>query len=316
MRSTPAVTRPTARRWLVSSAATLALALALLLVQGVAPALASSPTPSSDRPIWALPQTGDLLSAFARNDFDEQDGSPEQVTSPDDPSRQAVQFTVPGGGERSEMRPRVPDQTEGTVQYYTYVARLPNEFPTEVDTWQLLLQWHQYGDSGSPPVAVEVRNNRLMLASEGGDLQDLGPLAAGDRIDLTLRIAFSRDPDTGSVDVWRDGNHVLAGYRPPSGTLVDSGNYMKVGIYRDTAVKETGRVWLEDLRAGPTLASVQSPESASSRIPAGSDPGTSAGSSGGSSSPSSGSLTWVAGALLVVVVGLAALSLRRRGARG
>lgn len=313
MRSTPAVPRHTTRRGLVGSAVAL-VGVLLVLLTGAAPAMASSPAPSSDQPVWSLPQSGDLLSAFTRNDYDEQDGSPSQVPSPDDPDKQVVQFTVPGGAQRSEMRPRIADQTEGTTQYYTYVARLPDEFPTEADTWQLLLQWHQYGDSGSPPVAVEVRDNRLMLAAEGGDLQDLGPVAAGDKLDLTLRISFSRDADQGSVDVWRDGNHVLQGYRPPSGTLLDGGNYMKVGIYRDTSIEETGRVWLEDLRAGPTLASVQSPDSTSGRIATDTDPGT--GSSGGGRSSSDETLTWVAGGLLLVVAGLAALSLRRRQTRG
>jgi hypothetical protein len=319
VRTRPAVPRTATRRGLVGAAAALVLAVGLVLVQGLptlgAPALASSPSPSSAAPIWALPQSGDLLSGFSRNDYDEQDGAPQQIASPDMPGRQAVQFTVPGGGQRSEMRPRVPDQTEGTVQYYTYVAGLPDEFPTEADTWQLILQWHQYGDSGSPPVAVEIRSNRLMLAAEGGDLQDLGPVAAGDRIDLTLRIAFSRDADQGSVDVWRDGNRVLQGYRPPSGTLLDGGNYMKVGIYRDTSIKETGRLWVDDLRVGPTLASVQSPDSASSRIPADSDPANSPSGSGGSSS-SGDALTWIAGGLLLVVVALAAVSLRRRRTHG
>jgi hypothetical protein len=315
VRSRPAVLRRTVRRGLVGAAVAVALGLGLVVAPGVAPASASSPTPSSNAPIWSLPQSGDLLSVFSRNDYDEQDGAPAQVPSPDDPSRQAVQFTVPGGGQRSEMRPRVPDQTEGTTQYYTYVAKLPNEFPAEVDTWQLLMQWHQFGDSGSPPVAVEVRQNRLMLAAEGEDLQDLGPVAAGDRIDLTLRIAFSRDPEQGTVDVWRDGDHVLQGYRPAAGTLIDQGTYMKVGIYRDTSVTETGRVWLEDLRVGPTLASVQSPDSASSRIPTDSDPANNP-SAGGGSSSSGDTLTWIAGGLLVVVVGLAVLSLRRRRTRG
>jgi MYXO-CTERM domain-containing protein len=89
---------------------------------------------------------------------------------------------------------------------------------------------------------------------------------------------------------------------------------MKVGIYRDTAVTETGQVWLEDLRVGPSLASVQSPDSASSRIPAESDPANNP-SAGGSSS-SGDTLTWIAGGLLVVVVGLAVLSLRRRRTHG
>jgi hypothetical protein len=315
VRSRPAVPRSTARRGLAGAAAALALALGLVVLSGVAPALASSPSPSASAPIWTLPQNGNLLAGFSRNDYDEQDGAPEQIASPDMPGHQAVQFTVPGGGQRSEMRPRIPDQTEGTVQYYTYVAGLPDEFPTEADTWQLIMQWHQFGDSGSPPVAVEIRDNRLMLAAEGGDLQDLGPVSAGDHLDLTLRIAFSRDADQGSVDVWRDGNPVLQGYRPPSGTLIDQGTYMKVGIYRDSSIRETGRLWLDDLRIGPTLASVQSPDSASSRIAADTDPANNP-SRGGGPSSSGDTLTWIAGGLLVVVVGLAVVSLRRRRTRG
>jgi hypothetical protein len=308
--SRPAHATSVIRRCLVGAAVAVALALGLTAAPGIAAASSPSPSPSAT-PLWAMPQTGDLLGAFTRSDYDEQDGSPQQVPSPDQPGLQAVQFTVPGGGQRSEMRPRIPWLHEGDVQYYTYVARLPDAFPTEADTWQLLMQWHQTADSGSPPIAVEVRNSRLMLATEGSDLQDLGPIAAGDRIDLTLRIAFSRDADQGSIDIWRDGNHVLPGYRPSGGTLVDDGSYMKVGIYRDTSIEETGRLSLEDLRAGPTLASVRSPDSASSRIPADSDPtGTPGGSSGSSSSGDT--LTWVAGGLLVVVVALAVVSLRRR----
>jgi hypothetical protein len=177
------------------------------------------------------------------------------------------------------------------------------------------MQWHHSADSGSPPVAVEVRDGRLMLAAEGSDLQDLGPVSGGDRVDLTLRIRFSQDADQGTVDVWRDGRPVLVDYRPSGGTLLDNADYLKVGIYRDTSIDAPGRLWLDELRIGPTLASVQTPDSASSRIAANTDPANNPSGRGGSSS-SSDTPTWVAGGLLVVVAALAVLSARRRRTRG
>jgi hypothetical protein len=287
-----------------------ALILAVSGVSAATPAVAATPPPG-DRPLWALPDSGDLLAGFRRNEYDEEDGSPRQTASPDRPDQQAVEFNLPGGDQRSEMQPRVPDEVEGTVQYYTYGALLARDFPTDASTWQVILQWHHQGDEGSPPVAVQVRDNRLMLAADGTDLQDLGPIAGGGRVDLTLRIVFSRDPELGTVDVWSNGQHVLQGYHPADGTLFDQSNYMKVGLYRDTSIEGPGHLWLDDLRVGPTLASVQTPDSASSRIPSDSDPANNP--SGSGRSPSSGdTLTWVAGGLLVVVVALTVVSLRRR----
>ncbi|MDD7966703.1 heparin lyase I family protein [Actinomycetospora lemnae] len=309
--------RPLRARRGRSGALAVVLALAALVVPLVAAPVATaetapgSPAPSGDRPLWVLPESGNMLAAFNRTEYNEQDGTPQQVASPDAPARQALQFTLEGGDTRTEVEPRVPQEREGDVQYYTYVAKLADDFPTDANTWQLLLQWHHQGDSGSPPVALQARGNRLMLAAEGEDLQDLGPLRGGDRIEVTMRIAFSRDPSRGAVDVWRGADHVLSAYRPEGGTLLDEANYMKVGLYRDDGIDEDGRLWLEDLRIGPTLASVRSPATASTAAPV-EDETTAA---PGSSSSSSGSLTWAAGALLVLVGGAAVLAMTRRRAR-
>ncbi|MEJ2888107.1 polysaccharide lyase [Actinomycetospora aeridis] len=314
MRRTHVATRGP-RRLLSARSGRLAVVLALLslLVPVLAaPVASAAPPPTDERPIWVLPESGDMLAGFGRSDYDEQDGTPRQVPAPEEPGRQAIEFTVEGGGQRSEMRPRIPDQVEGDVQYYTYGAQLAPDFPTDARTWQLLFQWHHYGDSGSPPVAVEVRENRLMLAAEGENLTDLGPVRAGDRVDLTLRIAFSRDPDRGTVDVWRDGRPVLEDYRPPGGTLLDGGNYMKVGLYRDTDVDEEGRVYLDDLRIGPSLASVQRPGSASSSIENATDPGEQP------ASPADGAsdvAPWIAAFLLLIVAGAAVAAVSRRRTR-
>jgi hypothetical protein len=291
----------------------------VLLPLGAVPAVAGAPgdgdpaaPPSAGaNPLWALPDDGDLLRAFDRSDYNEQDGVPQQVAAPDEPGRRALQFTLDGGDQRTELEPSISNQREGEVQYYSYVARLAPDFPTDVDTWQVLLQWHHEGDSGSPPIAVEVRGNRLMLAAEGEDLQDLGPARGGETIDLTMRVAFSRDPERGAVDVWRGSDHVMRAYRPEGGTMLDSGNYLKVGLYRDESIDETGRLWLDDLRVGPSMASVRSPDATTEAQPV-EDEDTATPST--PSSTASDVALWAAGGFLVLVV-LAAVTRARRGSR-
>lgn len=306
MPTTDAAGRGALRRRL-SRPGVLLVVVALLGLAGAAPALAAPPTTGSDQPTWAMPAGGDLFSGFNRNDYDEQDGAPRVTTSPDG-GRPALQFSLDGGDQRSELRPRTPDATEGNVIYYTYTARLADDFPVDVDRYQILLQWHHYGDSGSPPVALEVRGGQLAVSAEGEDLQELGPVRPGDRVDVTMRIVFSRDSDKGRVDVWRDGRQVLRGFKPSGGTLLDGGDYLKTGLYRSSSLKDGGaRLWLEDLRVGPSLASVRSQGSASANIPE-----AEAADAPEGSSDTSSTVVYVAGGLLVLVVLLGVLVLRGR----
>jgi hypothetical protein len=305
--TTDAAERGALRRRL-SRPAVLLLVLAVLGLAAAGPAMAAPPT-ASDQPTWTMPEQGDLLGAFNRNEYDEQDGAPRTETSPDDSAQQALLFSLDGGDQRSELRPRTPDVNEGDVTFYTYTARLADDFPVDVDRYQILLQWHHYGDSGSPPIALEVRGGRLVVTAEGEDLQDLGTISGGDRVDVTMRIAFSQDPERSRIDVWRDGRAALRGYQPADGTLLDAGNYLKTGLYRSSSLDDGGaRLWLEDLKVGPTLASVRSQGSASEAI---SENDTADDPAATSSSGSSTAL-WVAGALLAAVVLLGVLVLRGR----
>ena len=312
MRTHDAVGRSAVPRRPIALAVVLAALVALApgVFAGTATA-DSSPPSGADRPLWVLPNSGDLLAAFDRNDYNEQDGTPREVPSRSGSGQEALEFSLDGGDERTEVQPRIPMQREGDVQYYSYSAVLADDFPTDVTTWQLLLQWHHNGDSGSPPVAIEVRDNRLVLSAEGEDRQDLGPVRGGDRIDLTMRIAFSRDSDRGTVDVWRDGNRVLRDHRPPGGTLLDQSDYMKLGLYRSDSIDEPGRLWLEDLRIGPSLASVRSEESGSTVTDEDDPQSAPSDSDDGMLS----TVTWVAGGMLVLVLVLAALLVRSRRGR-
>ncbi|PVZ07979.1 polysaccharide lyase [Actinomycetospora cinnamomea] len=288
--------------------------VAAIVVAAVACLLAALPVltapaalADANAPIFSLPAQGDLLGEFERNDYNEQDGAPEQVAAPDMPGRQALRFTLEGGEQRSELLPRIPYQREGDLQYYAYSGYLAPDFPVDADGWQILLQWHQFSDEGSPPIAVEVRDGRLVLSEEGRAYQDLGPARPGAPIDLVLRIRFSEDPDEGVVDVWNAGEHVLQEFRPESGTLLDEGNYLKVGYYRSTSIDETGTVYLDDLRVGPTAASVGG--RATSNIPAGELETGPSPASDTSSTP----IVWLAVALVALVLVAVVIRLRRDG---
>lgn len=197
---------------------------------------------------WSLSQGGSPLSVVDRNSYDEQSGKPREVSGTAGAGR-AIEFTVPGGGQRSEVRPRVPRAIEGTVQDVTYRGRLARDFPADADGWQILLQWHQSSDEGSPPVAVEVNKGRLMLDNGENNQVEIGRVQAGDTVDLRLRVLFSKSRRTGTVDVWNAGRQVLAGYQPPEGTLqADGRNYMKVGLYRSDSIDQDGTVTVDDLQ--------------------------------------------------------------------
>jgi hypothetical protein len=196
---------------------------------------------------------GDFASHFVGNgDSGQVDGGAvPQITN----GGKSLTFAIPGGGERSESVPRLPEYHEGDDVWVHDVSTL-HDLPTGTNTWQLVLQWHQNGDNGSPPVALQAGGGRLRLANVGTDFQDLGPLGPDDTIDVVLHIHFSRSPDAARVDVWRDGVPKVTNYHPPQGTLLDGGDYMKIGLYRDPSISQDSSMTTSRLVVGPTDASI------------------------------------------------------------
>ncbi|MDL5154659.1 heparin lyase I family protein [Actinomycetospora termitidis] len=181
----------------------------------------------------------------------------------------AAQFTMPGGGTRTEIVPTTASFTEGQDRWFRFSFFLPTDFPTTVNTWQLLTQWKNDG-TGSPPLEITVRDGNLNLSGgyghpAGSKLfgQVLGPAVTGQKTDLVVHIFFSRDPAKGVVDIWNNGTQVLAGYKPAGGTLYPTssgtasvGSYWKMGIYRDSAITLPAKYTIESARIGNTRAAV------------------------------------------------------------
>ena len=121
---------------------------------------------------------------------------PQIVPNPDEPGRQAWRFTLGPGGKRAEVLPEGPGTrpTDGDVQWVRYSAVLDRGFPTTTDQWQLILQWHHDSPDGSPPLALQVTQGQLMMVAGGEDKKAIGPVAPGQRVDLVMRVVFSRTP--------------------------------------------------------------------------------------------------------------------------
>ncbi|TDQ58615.1 cutinase [Actinomycetospora succinea] len=206
--------------------------------------------------LWALTSgltgfqdsTGGNVEGGGRN--------PEEVESPNVPGRQVVKLEVPGGAKRSEVRPEEAQNIrEGQRLYFGYSAFLPEDFPVDTRDWQVIWQLHDGGSNTSPPVALEVVEGRLWLANVGDRVRDLGPVRAGQNLAVQMDIAF--EIGGGSVSVYRDGQQVLQDFRPPRGTMIDSFDYLKTGIYRHTdGPAEPATLFLNDLKIGDSLESV------------------------------------------------------------
>jgi hypothetical protein len=177
---------------------------------------------------------------------------------------------MPGGGTRTELVPTTADFVEGQDRWFRFSFYLPTSFPTQVASWQVITQWKNDG-TGSPPLEITVGNGNLVLEGgygyPGGSrkfTRVLGPATTGTRTDLILHVFFSRDPNKGTVDVWRNGTQVVSAYKPAGGTLYPTStastasldSYWKMGIYRDSAITEPAQYTIESAKSASTQAQV------------------------------------------------------------
>ena len=182
--------------------------------------------------------------------------NPQAVPSPNVPGRTVVKLQVPPGGKRSEVRPEEAQNIRaGQHLFFGYSAFLPADFPVDARSWQVIWQLHDGGTNTSPPVALEVVDGKLWLSNVGDRVRDLGPVSAGQNLDVQLDITFAQGG--GSVSVYRGGQQVLQDFRPPRGTMIDGSDFLKTGVYRDPNNGGGGAtLFLNDLKIGESLESV------------------------------------------------------------
>lgn len=129
----------------------------------------------------------------------------------------------------------------GSTRWYGFDLFVPQDFVTDTTglRWFTLTQWKGL-DSGSPPIALEIKNDHLDLGGATGR-QNLGPLKPGRWERITVGVHF-QPTSAGWVEVYRDGQQALPrtnrptmNWRTVDGKKVVDPGYLKQGIYRTSA---------------------------------------------------------------------------------
>jgi hypothetical protein len=151
----------------------------------------------------------------------------------------------------------------GSTRWYSFSIYIPPDFPEGTPTqWFDFVQWKGL-NTGSPPVAMEIRGSQFVLGGKNSD-QHLGSIDPGQWTHFVIGLHFSDRPTTGWATAYRDNtrvvNHVptqtMNDYTASSGATEVDPNYLKMGIYRSVTWTVTQVIYLSRMTIGKTLASV------------------------------------------------------------
>lgn len=184
------------------------------------------------------------------------------VRSPMAEGEHALRVTVRAGdvthaGTRNELVG--PAVREGEERWYRWRTLWPDDAPRSPH-WQLFVQWHHDGNDGSPPLAFHVRGDEVVM---GGVLRPgaptvvhwSAPLVRGVWHEFVLHVRWSADPRVGFLELWYDGARVFPLTHLPT-LFPGQGGYLKAGLYRHPAIRETQTVFHDGFVAGASRADV------------------------------------------------------------
>ncbi|EPX58126.1 F5/8 type C domain protein [Cystobacter fuscus DSM 2262] len=183
------------------------------------------------------------------------------VSSPARQGSYAIKVTVKQGdnpisasGNRNELV-KMTNEKEGDEYYYRWSTMFASDFPS-AKTWQLFTQWHQSGDSGSPPVEFYVNGETIYLRLQGSTVVWSTPLVRGQWQDFIFHVKWSSKSGTGFVELYRNGKLELP-KRYIATMYSGQTNYLKVGLYRNSTIAPTGVVYHDGWVQGRSLQDVQ-----------------------------------------------------------
>jgi hypothetical protein len=185
-----------------------------------------------------------------------------RVTDPAAQGRYAYAITTAHGdncdGERTELGQSNPSRAgfedrlfhEGDERWISFQVRLAPNFDVRVDTWRVIVQFHQpAGDLGPPPLALQVTNGDFALYKGDANVESGGTVpiwrapAHNDRwIRFTLHVKFSPDPAVGFVELFGNpGSGAVRALLPRTQTYTmkkDANGvavplHARIGIYRN-----------------------------------------------------------------------------------
>jgi hypothetical protein len=150
----------------------------------------------------------------------------------------------------------------GSTRWYGFDLFVPNDFVFDTTglQWFTFTQWKGL-DSGSPPIALELKNDHIDLGGASGR-QNLGPVKRGQWERIVVGVHFDPSND-GWVEVYRDGVQALGRTHRPtmnmrtvSGTSQVDPSYLKQGIYRSKAWQVTHVLYFGTMAIGESRDAV------------------------------------------------------------
>jgi hypothetical protein len=187
------------------------------------------------------------------------------VTAPIRQGRYAARFEVRAGdtpanttGTRAELIAEYDHgrkATEGQQRWYRWSTLFATHYPL-VELWQTFVQWKNDGP-GSPPLAMTVQGRQIRFSGgeqNGFQIYWRGPIRRGHWHDFVARVRWSPDPRSGLVALWHNGRrvvpptHTATMYRGADGRPI--ANYLKVGLYRHSAIRRTQVLYHDDVMVG------------------------------------------------------------------
>lgn len=188
-------------------------------------------------------------------------GRLQVVSSPVREGKHALRVEVRQGddpigasGNRNELVYSKVLEKEGNDRWYAWSTRWDPSFPS-VKTWQLFVQWHHTGSSGSPPLELYVYGEELRLRVDASTDVWKGTLSRGEWHDFVLHVKWSSDPKVGFVELWYDGAKALA---KTHGRTLFAGqeNYLKMGLYRNASIAPVGILFHDGMTIATDAADV------------------------------------------------------------
>ena len=179
--------------------------------------------------------------------------------------RYALKATVRQGddpigasGNRNELLYLSQEKTDSTW-FYKWSTLFPTDYPLD-DGWQVFAQWHHTGCCGSPPLEFYVRGEKMHMRVGGakGKVLWTAPLQRGDWHDFVLQVKWSPNAKTGFVQLWHNGDVAV----PKTYAATQFGkefNYLKLGLYRDDAIRPEASVYHDGFLMASTLEAVMPP---------------------------------------------------------
>ena len=215
------------------------------------PTTSAAPTAVADggTTLWSADFASAGLKNFRSTPWNNQGASSPTL------SGGSLNFSMPGGGKRSEVEPKFKALSEGDEYYFGFSVKLAPDFPVSTSDWQVITQFKNDG-TGSPPLELKVQDGKFLIdGNSGGFSQVVGDAVPGQWTHLVMRVKFS--PSNGTVSAWQDGVQKIADYAPPSGTMYPGkSSYVKTGIYRDPSIGQAGKLSFGSWAIGTTLGSV------------------------------------------------------------